>query len=114
MLADLPAHDLLRARALADVLAGLGEVPIRLVCSAASPALAQLRDEPPPGADLLEPIGGEHAWAARAGACDVVLACDPADRYERAGERAEPARRVAAACGPAAITARLRELLPPH
>jgi hypothetical protein len=98
VLAVLPVHDPAAARA---VIRGLQALPpgfaVRLLPTVAARHLARDLAELLPGAELLGPCSDEARYAAMAATADVVVAIDPADRFERRAL-------VAAGVGAAPIT----------
>lgn len=94
-LAVLPAHDLeLSAAILAYAARCPG--PLAIYPSARTPVVDALIADLGPACDVLEPATSEWMLAALARLADVVIACDPADRWDRQAL-------VAAGCGAAVV-----------
>jgi GT2 family glycosyltransferase/glycosyltransferase involved in cell wall biosynthesis len=80
VLAILPAHDLAAA---ARALAGLRLATVVVLPTARTPQIETLVAARLPGAELLNPLSSEDAFAELAGAFDVVLCADPDDVRQR-------------------------------
>jgi hypothetical protein len=84
VLAVLPAHDPVAARATMDALARIpAGISLRVLPSVWTRGLEQEVVERLPRAELLAPCSDEARFAALAGDADVVLAADASDRFER-------------------------------
>ncbi|WCB91408.1 hypothetical protein DSM104299_00079 [Baekduia alba] len=101
LLAVLPDHDPAACAAVLDALArdGGGDGQLTLVPTARTSELAWRVAATLPGADLAMPMTDEWAFGAAAALVDVVLATDPADRFDRRAL-------VAAAAGAAVVVRR--------
>ena len=98
VLALLPAqdHDLC-ARLLDALTPFAADARLRLLPNAADPIVAALVADRLPAAELLAPLSCEHDFRELAGECDVVVALDAADRFERRAL-------IAAGAGAATVT----------
>ncbi len=95
VLAILPVHDQAAARVVLDALGDLPPgVPVRLLPTVVTRHLADQVAAVLPSGELLGPCSDEARYASLAAGADVVVAIDPADRFER---RALVAARVGAA-----------------
>jgi GT2 family glycosyltransferase len=98
LLAVLPVHERELARAVLTALRAVrASLTVRLVPTVWSRGLAEQVAEQLPAAELLRPCSDEARFAALAASADIVLAVDPADRFERRAL-------VAAGVGAAPIT----------
>jgi GT2 family glycosyltransferase len=79
----LPAHDLPGARQTLEAAVGTG-LPLTVLPSSATTPLATLVERIAPAAHRHAAASSEAALVNLAGACDVVFAVDPADRWDRA------------------------------
>lgn len=85
VLALLPAQDLDLAAELLDLASGLaGAGPLVVSPSALTAAIESLVARRAPTAQLLGPMASEAMLAARSALADIVVAADPADRWDRA------------------------------
>jgi GT2 family glycosyltransferase len=84
VLAVLPAQDLDRAAQTLDAAVATGIAPLVLCPTVATDALAALVAARVPGAQVLNPITSEAMLGALSQLADVVVAADPADRWDRA------------------------------
>jgi GT2 family glycosyltransferase len=82
VLALLPSHDLAACEAVLAALRAVGDVPIRLVPTVASPVLEGLVHECLPAADLLAPVSCEGRWRSLAMDADAAVCLD-GDPYDR-------------------------------
>jgi GT2 family glycosyltransferase len=78
----LPAQDLRLAARLLDHAVTLG-LPLAVSPSARTRAVEELIAARAPGATVVPPLTSEHMLGAYAGTVDVVIAADPADRWDR-------------------------------
>jgi GT2 family glycosyltransferase len=78
----LPAHDLELAASLIT-LARATNLPLHITPTARTALVQQLVAATAPGAELLDPTSSEMMLAAYARGADVVIAADPADRWDR-------------------------------
>ena len=83
VLALLPDHDPMLADALLDALARVPWARLRIVPTVHTRELARVVRARLLGAELLKPITDEAALARLAAECDLVVAADPADRFDR-------------------------------
>jgi GT2 family glycosyltransferase/glycosyltransferase involved in cell wall biosynthesis len=83
LLAGLPEHDPAVADAVLDALRRAAPATVALLPTARTSELAARVAATVPGAELLTPLTDEGAFGLLAGRADVVLAVDPADRFDR-------------------------------
>jgi GT2 family glycosyltransferase len=98
VLALLPAQDHAACARVLDALAPFASAArLALLPNVADPIVAALAAERLPAAELLAPLTCERDFAQLAGECDVVVALDAADRFDRRAL-------IAAGAGAATVT----------
>jgi GT2 family glycosyltransferase/glycosyltransferase involved in cell wall biosynthesis len=83
LLAGLPDHDHTVRDAVLEALRGARAADVAVLPTARTSELAARVAASVPGAELLTPLTDEGAFGLLAGRADVVLAVDPADRFDR-------------------------------